>query len=193
MFHRRSAILAGSTAVVLALSGCALLDSEANSEPLTGIAACALGHTWKLDFEDLAGKVAQELQRSGVPVTAVTAEGTQTLDWSLQGHVELTTDFDVIITATPAADQVITIVEHHEGTSTGAAYINGEVAIPRKWDGTGQNIDVSGDNNGTPLETIPWELPWVGIDDTVGLQLKCDGQTLTIHPRGEKITQVWTR
>ncbi|MGX5680042.1 hypothetical protein [Schumannella luteola] len=192
MFHRRLAILAGSSALLLALSGCSLLESG-EKEPLTGLAACAQGHTWNLNFEDLAAKVTAELQNDGVPVTAVTAAGTQSLEWDLQGHVVLTTDFDVTVTATPAADQTITIVEHHEGTATGAAYINGEVAIPRKWDGSGQNIETTGDNNGAPLETIPWALPWVGIDDSVGLQLTCDGDSLTIHPRGEKITQLWTR
>ncbi|MDO7882371.1 hypothetical protein [Antiquaquibacter soli] len=192
MFHRRLAILAGSSALVLALSGCSLLESG-SKEPLTGIAACALGHTWQLDFEDLSAKVLAELQKEGVPATAVTAAGTQTLEWDEQGRVVLTSDFDVTVTAAPAADQTITIVEHHDGTATGAAYINGEVAIPRKWDGTGQNIETTGDNNGTPLETIPWELPWVGIDDSVGLELTCDGESLTIHPRGERITQLWTR
>lgn len=193
MFHRRSAILAGSSALVLALSGCSLLESTSNQEPLSGLAACALGHTWQLNFEDLAAKLTTELQQQGVPVTAVTAAGTQTLEWNLQGHVVLTTDHDVTLTATPAADQLYTIVERHEGTATGAAYINGEVAIPRNWDGSGQNIEVTGDNNGAPLETIPWAIPPSHIDDTVGLELTCDGDTLTIHPRGGKITQVWTR
>lgn len=193
MFHRRSAIVAGTSAIVLALSGCSLIDSGSGQEPLTGLAACALGHTWQLDFEDLSVKLLAELQKQGVPATAVVAAGTQTLDWDLQGHVVLTSDYDVTLTATPAADQLYTIVERHDGTATGAAYINGEVAIPRDWDGSGQNVEVTGDNNGTPLETIPWAIPASGIDDTVGLELTCDGKTLTIHPRGGKITQVWTR
>ncbi len=193
MFHKRTAMVAGSTAIVLALGGCSLLETGGSEEPLSGIAACALGHTWQLDFEDLAAKLTAELQAEGVPVVSVTAAGTQELEWTTQGHVDLTTDFDITITATPAADQTITIVQRHSGSATGAAYINGEVAIPRNWDGSAQNIETTGDNNGTPLESIPWEIPWTGIDDTVGLQLTCDGTTLTIHPRGEKIVQTWTR
>lgn len=193
MFHRRSAAVVASAVLVFGLGGCALLEPSGGPQPLTGIAACAQGHTWALNFEDVAAKVLAEMQAEGAPVTAVVATGEQTLDWDLQGHVVLTTDFDLTITATPAADQLITIVESHAGRATGAAYINGEVAIPRNWDGSGMNVEAVGDNNGTPLETIPWEIPWIGIDDSVGLELTCDGENLTIHPRGEKIIQLWTR
>ncbi len=144
-------------------------------------------------MDDIAAKILAEMQAEGHPVTAVTAAGTQELDWDIHGRVVLTSDFDVTITAAPAADQLITIVESYSGTATGAAYINGDVAIPRKWDASEMTVETTGDNNGTALETIPWKIPAASIDDSVGLQLTCDGEAMTIQPRGSKITQAWTR
>lgn len=192
-FARRGTALFLAVGFSTGLAGCSVLDAGGSEAPLSGIAACALGHTWTTDLADAAEKVSEVLLADQVPVTAVAAEGTQTLEWSQNQQVVLTSDFTLTITTAPAADQVLTIVETHSGTATGAAYINGEVAIPRKWDGTGVNIDTVAENNGTVLEELPFIIPQTSFDDAVGLELTCDGSTLTIHPRGQQVTQVWTR
>lgn len=193
MFPRRVvAAVAGSSALVFGLSGCALVSSP-GPEPLTGLAACAYGHEWQLNLDDLSQKVLEWLQAEQVPATEVVTTGTQSLDWGPTGRVTVTSDFEVRITAPVAADQTITIVQTHTGTATGAAYINGEVAIPRKWDDADVEVETVADNNGTVLETVPWTLPTVGIDDRVGLEITCDASTMTIHPRGNTIVQTWTR
>lgn len=194
MFSARAAVASvGSLALVASLSGCSLVDSSTEPEPLTGVAACALGHTWQLDMADLGAQILAELQRQKVPASEVVASGTQTLDWGTDSRLTLDTDFEVRITAPIAADQTVTVVSTYGGSATGTAFINGEVAIPRDWKGDDQTVETVADNNGTPLETVPWAIPVVQIDDTVGLELTCDGSTMTVHPRGSKITQTWTR
>lgn len=194
MFSPRAVVASvGSLALVASLSGCSLLDNSTTEEPLTGVAACALGHTWQLDMTDLGAQLLAELQRQKVPATEVVASGTQTIDWGTDSRLTLDSDFEIRITAPIAADQTITVVSTYGGSATGAAFINGEVAIPRDWKGADQTSETVADNNGTPLETVPWAIPSVQIDDTVGLELTCDGSTMTIHPRGSKITQTWTR
>ncbi len=190
-FRHRLITVALPVALVTGLSGCSVLQSPGDA-PLTGIAACALGHTWKADLDDLAAQVRAELQESGVPVTAVEATGQQSLEWATDSQVVLTTDYVLTVTTAPAADQVLTIVETHAGTATGAAYINGEVAIPRKWDGTGVSTETVADNNGTAVEEITISIPATSFDDAVGLELTCNGGELTIHPRGSSITQKWS-
>ncbi len=188
---RRLTALAIPVALLASVSGCSVLQSPADA-PLTGIAACALGHTWQVDLDDLAAQVLTELQQDGVAVTAVVATGEQSLDWATNSEVVLTTDYVLTITTEPAAGQVLTIVETHSGTATGAVYINGEVAIPRKWDGTGVSIETVADNNGTPVEEITITIPATSFDDAVGLELTCNGGELTIHPRGSALTQKWS-
>ncbi len=190
---RRCVALLATALIVPALAGCSLLESPTSEVELSGLAACALGHTWTTDLNDAAEKISTELTNDKIPVTSVTAEGTQTLEWSVEGHAVLTPSYTITITTAPAADQVITIVETHSGKASGAIYINGEVGIPRKWDGTGAHIDTVADNNGAALEELPFPIPKTSFDDSVGLELTCEADTLSIHPRGAAITQLWSR
>lgn len=190
---RRGWTLILAAALLPGLSACSLLTSTEGEQPLTGIAVCALGQTWKTDLQDAAEQVKAALISEKVAVTDVTATGTQTLEWSSEGRVVLTPDYALTITTAPAADQVVTVIQTHSGKATGAAYINGDVAIPRKWDGTGVNVDTVADNNGTVLEDLPFAIPNTSLDDSVGLEITCEADTLTIHPRGSDLTQTWKR
>ncbi len=190
-YRQRVTALALPVLVAISLSGCSVLTPPAPA-PLTGVAACALGHTWKADLEALSAQVLAGLQRSGVPATEVTASGDLILDWSVEGHVVLTNDFELTIKATPAADQVLTVVQTYSGEATGAAYINGEVAIPRKWDGSKVSVTAVADNNGAAVDPVPFGIPDATFDDSVGLELTCTSGALTTHPRGGQITQTWS-
>jgi hypothetical protein len=183
-----AAVLAGSLAV--GLSGCALVQTSAD-KPLTGLEACALGKAWKLDMQDLTAKLTEELAGRGVTLTAATAEGDTTFEWDLESKVVVTSDYTITLTSAPAEGQVLTVTSRHTGTSTGIAYINSDVAIPRDWDGTGLDVTVTADNNGTAVDPLPYELPNLDIDDSVGIELTCDGGTMTTHQRGSDITLTW--
>lgn len=192
MFVSRKAALALPAVLVLTLGGCALLEPSGTAEPLTGIAACALGHTWTQDFTAIVPQVTEQLAKSGIAATSVTYTGEQTLSWDEKAHMTIESDYTVSVTTTPAEGEVLTVTETHTGTATGPAYINGEVAIPRKWDDQ-LTVEAAADNNGTALEAVPYAIPVTTFDDAVGLILTCDGDTLTIHPRGLTYTQTWTR
>lgn len=192
MFHRQRVTTVALTATVLfGLSGCALIAPPAEA-PLTGTAACALGHEWKANLEDLSAQLLTVMQQSGVAATTATVEGDLTLDWSVEGHVVLTTDYVVKVQTAPAADQVLTVTQTYSGEATGAAYVSGEVAIPRKWDASKVSVETAADNNGTAVDPVPFTIPQIAFDDSVGLELTCNGGELTTHPRGGKITQKWT-
>ncbi len=190
---RRARGLALAVVLVPALAGCSVLGLEEEETVLTGVAACALGHTWSADVTGIAAQVQEILTSDGVPVTSVTAEGSQTLEWGLRSEVVLKPEFTLTVTTSPGTDQVLTLVETHSGEATGAAYINGDTAIPRKWDGTGVRIDTVVELNGEIVEEPPFDLPPTSIDDSVGLLLTCSDTTLTIQPRGDKIVQTWRR
>lgn len=191
---RHAGALALTVVLVPTLAGCSVLGLEEEKEQvLTGVAACALGHTWSLDLVDAAAQVTDVLTKDSIPVTSVVAEGTQTLEWSTQGRVVLTPDYTLTITTSPGADQVLTLVQTYSGEATGAAYINGDIAIPRKWDGTGVTVDTVVELNGAIVEELPFDVPPTSVDDSVGLLLTCSDSTLTIQPRGDQIVQTWTR
>lgn len=190
---RRLAAVAVPALLIAGLGGCSLIDPGSTQEPLSGIAACALGNTWNLDTAALAEQVGADLARQSVAVTEITAAGSQTLDWQVDGDIVMDSDYTVSITTAPAADQAITVTDTHRGRAEGVAYINAEVAIPRDWDSTGVSVETVGQLNGAPLEAIPFRVANVDLDDSVGIELTCDGSTLTTHARGGDITLRWTK
>jgi hypothetical protein len=191
---RRAGFVALPAALLVGLSGCALLDNTAAEEPLSGIAACALGHSWTLDTADLAEQIKTELTANHPEITAVTANGTQTLEWGLDSVMTVTTDYTVALTATTATpDQSLTITQTHQGTASGKAYINSDIAIPRNWKDK-LEVATEGELAGAAVEAkdLAITIPATDFDDSVGLELTCDGGTMTTHPRGGVLTQKWT-
>lgn len=183
---------AGALAILAAvgLAGCSLVE-VAPPAPLTGIAKCALGNTWTLDTATLATAITAELLTRGVTATAV-IDGGQTLNWDLDSHIVLDTDYTLTLTS-GAEDNQTVITDKHSGKSTGIAYINAEVAIPRDWDATGLNVTTTATVKGVAAETVPYALVQTDIDDSVGVELTCDGGTMTTHQRGSDLTLTWTK
>lgn len=188
---KRARILAVAAVVVAGLGGCALVEPNTSEEPLTGVAACALGKTWQLDTTVLAAQVQAELAANGVGAE-VTVDGTQSMQWDLDGAVVVDSNYTMTITSQPAADQTFVTTSVHSGKATGISYVNAEVAIPRDWDASGLTITNTGTVNDAPAEAIPYAIPVTDFDDKVGIELTCDGGTLTTHPRGGPITLTWT-
>jgi len=186
---RRAASVALATLLLSGLAGCSLLEANP-AVPLSGIAACALGKTWNLDTAKLSEALTADLASRGI-AAVVSTEGSQTFAWDLESRVVLTSDYTITST-TGAADQLVVLTDKHSGTSTGIAYINSEVAIPRNWDATALNVTTESTLNGAVQEALPYTLVSTDIDDSVGLELTCDGGTLTTHQRGGEITLTWT-
>jgi hypothetical protein len=191
---RVTVALALPMAVVFGLSGCSLLTTRGESVALTGVAACALGHTWTLDTTDLAPQIVASLLKKSVAGATVKVDGTQTMDWATTGEISVTSNYTTTVTVAPAPT-TNTIAPHtHKGTATGKAYVNAEVGIPRNWDNSAFTLTTAFTLNGAAIpDPAPFTLPKTDFDDTVGLELTCDANTLTTHPRGSDITQKWTR
>lgn len=193
---RRASLVALPAALLLALSGCALTEAPDTRVELEGTAACAQGHTWSVNLEDLSAQLMGQMQTNGIAATAIVPAGTQTIEWTERGNVRITSDYTLTITATfPAEGQTTTVVETHSGVTTGQAFVNGSIAIPRDWDTEEAVVSATADIDGAPQEAVPegFTVPASIIDDQLGLELACDGTTMTVHPRGEKLTQTWTR
>lgn len=188
--RRTTAGVAAAILVGVSLAGCSLVEVP-EPAPLSGLAACALGSTWTLDTAKLAEQVTAELATRGVTATT-TADGSQTLTWGLDSKLAIDTDYTLTLTS-GAADQVTVLTDKHQGKSTGIAYINSDVAIPRDWDGTGLNVTTTATLNGAALEALPYSLVPTDIDDSVGIELTCDGGTMTTHQRGSDITLTWAK
>lgn len=180
-----TALLAG-----VGLAGCSLVE-VAPPTPLSGIAACSLGNTWNLDTANLAEVLTAELASRGI--TAVVAvDGSQSLAWDLDSNVVLKTDYTVTSTSGAEGAQTV-ITSKHSGTSKGIAYINSEVAIPRDWDGTALKVTTTATVSGVDTDPVPYDNVATDIDDSVGVELTCDGSTLTTHQRGSDITLTWAK
>lgn len=179
--------------LIVGLSGCALIEPAVSQDPPSALETCALGSTWTLDLTLLEEQVNAALTGDRVKVTAVDAQGAQTLDWSSKSDLVITTDYTLTVTVEPAAEQVIAITEVHRGSAQGKAYINGDVAIPRDWDGGDFTVEDTATNNGVALETIPYPMPRLVIDDSVGLEMTCTDGTMTVHPRGGDVTLTYTK
>ncbi|CAN5312090.1 hypothetical protein BH09ACT5_BH09ACT5_00780 [soil metagenome] len=187
---RRAFSAAAALLLATGLAGCSLVQTAPPPE-LTGLAKCALGSTWKLDTAKLAEAVQAELGSRGVGAT-VAAEGSQTLTWGLDSAMALDTDYTLTFTSGPD-DQKTVVTDKHSGESGGIAYINSDVAIPRNWDASGLNVKTTATLNGAELESLPYTLVPTDIDDSVGIELTCDGSTLTTHQRGSELTLTWTK
>jgi hypothetical protein len=192
MFSRsRTALVAASATLVMGgLSGCALLQPAVEEVVLSDIALCTMGHTWTLDTTDLATQLLTELQRDHA-VTAVDAAGTKTIEWGADNIVTVASDLTITVTA-GTAEAPTTLTQTQAGSASGKVYINGDIAIPRRWS-SDIEIETTAESAGAELEQLPFTLPGTAFDDTVGLELTCDSTTLTVHPRGAAITQKWTR
>jgi hypothetical protein len=187
---RRATGAAAALLVAASLTGCSLVETSPPA-PLTGLAACALGNTWKLDTAKLATDVQAELLSRGI-ATVVVADGSQTLEWDLESHVVLDSQYTLTLTSGPE-DQKTVVTDKHAGKSTGIAYINSEVAIPRDWDASGLNVTTTATLNAAPVEAVPYAPAHIDIDDSVGIELTCDGGALTTHQRGSALTLSWTK
>ena len=186
---RRTTGAAAAILVAASLAGCSLVQTAPPAE-LTGIAKCALGSTWKLDTATLAADIAAELATRSITAT-VTSEGGQTLEWGLDSRMALDTDYTMTITSGPA-DQVTVVTDKHSGESGGIAYINSEVAIPRDWKDSDLEHTTTATVAGATPEALPYKLVNTDIDDSVGVELTCDGGTMTTHQRGSDLTLTWS-
>lgn len=181
-----------SAAIIVGLSGCSLIEPQGTVVPLTGIQACAQGNTWNLDMTKLAEAVKANIGAQGVDAQVATG-GNQTMTWAIDGSVVIDSAYTLTITSTPAAGQVQTITTTHTGTATGASYIGDNIAIPRDWDATGTVIKSVGNIDGAPLDPIPFSVLNADLNDSVGVELTCDGNTLTTHPRDGSVIQTWKK
>lgn len=193
---RRVAVVALPALLVFGLTGCSLLQAKDASDTPTGVAACALGHTWSLDTKDLAAQLLADYKKGTLPVTALTADGSKKLEWGIKGEVKITNDYTVVVTVTPAEGQSTIATQTHKGTVTGKAYIDAEVAIPRDWKDKDFKVSTKFVINGTEKAADaadPFAIAPTDFDDSVGVELTCDGDTMTTHPRGARITETWKR
>jgi len=188
-----SSALLVAPATMLMLSGCALIEPADTSEPPTAMQSCALGHTWELNTTDLSEKLLVELPIQGIPANAVEPSGGQTLTWHKDGGVTIDSDLVLTITAVPQKDQIMTITQAYNGTVTGEALINVDVAIPQNWDASKYTIETSAVLGEEPVEEVPYTIPRSDFDDVLGLIITCDADALTINPRGTDLIQLWTK
>ncbi len=189
----RLAAVAVWAVALTALAGCAVLEPNTPEAPPSDLELCAKGQTWNVDVADLATQVLAILQENGIAATEVTGTGTETFAWSQLGDAVVQSDYSLTILVPAADGQVLTVVQKISGESTGKAFINGTVAIPRNWDATGLETVATADLGGVAQEAVPFAIPQTTFDDKVGIEVTCTGTSMTTAPRGEPISQSWTR
>lgn len=182
---------AAAIVVTLLLTGCSSLGLNNSGTTLTGLAACAAGHTWNADLADMSAQLLAEIQEDHPDVTAVTAEGSQTIDWATDGAAVLTTDYALTVTVAVSEGVVQTIVQERSGESTGVLTIHGDTLVPSDWDESDYKRATTID--GAEAEGPPFTIPDPVLNDVVASDLTCDGKTMTTHAHRGIVTQKWTR
>lgn len=192
--RRRAAVtsMVAIAAATVSLSGCALIAPSAPVSTPSALESCAQGHTWALDMPALQAQVVAGFTEAGVTVTEVLVDGTQTLDWTTNGHVTIESAYTITATAAsdvPEAPFVVT--QTVTGTTTGRAYFSDVVAIPRDWNDDGLVIETTAVKGAEPLEAPPFFVPKTIVDDIVGITVVCEPSVMTTNPRGTHLTLTW--
>jgi hypothetical protein len=185
----RSVTAIPAAVILLALGGCSLSAFGGEDEVLTGAAACALGHSWALDLEDYSAQLLAELQGDNSKYTAVTAAGDQTLEWALDGFATLSSDYTVSITKAVSEGVVETTEQARSGTSTGLLTLHGATAVPSDWE---EEYTASTTVDGVAPEVEPTIYDPL-IDDTVALEVTCEGTSMTTHAHQDNLIIKWKR
>ena len=194
LIARHATLVALPALLVFGLTGCALVTASGSNEAPTAMQACAMGHTWTLDTKDLSSQISADLKTRNLPVTNVETTGTQTLKWGVDGTVTNTADYTIVATVTTAPEAVSTVTQVYKVTATGRAFISSDVAIPRDWQESGKKLTQVGSLNGAVDDPLPFPILATAFDDAVGLELTCDGKTLTTHARGIGTAKLsWTK
>lgn len=186
----RSAFAVPATVLLLALSGCSLDIISGDNDELTGAAACALGHSWSADLTDTAAQLLPELQDVNGNVTEVVATGEQVLEWSLEHTAVVTTDYVLTITLTNSDDVVSTVEQTRSGVGKGGLTVHETTAVPSDWEA---DYSRSTTVDGEAVEEPPFAILDPTFDDTVALEITCDGGVLTTLAHGAVVTQKWNR
>lgn len=125
-------------------------------------------------------------------VQSVSGEGTQLLTWNTDNTVSIDTDYAFTVLADLEDGLVMTMVQSHNGPSTGSLTIDGATAVPSDWDNTGYTIETTVDINGMSTD-MAIDLPATGIDEGITLDIECSGSTMTTVAEGGLFYQNWTR
>ena len=187
----RNAVPAIALPVLLAaaLSGC---GAGGGGPTPSALEPCVTGHTWNLDVADAAAQNLAHFQDLGLPVTAVTGSGTQSMKWDANGHTDIETSFAYDITIEEDADNVIVFTQSHSGPATGTLTISGTKALATGWDTSAYTVTTSGTKNGEPLGSSPMDFPDSELAG-VTLELTCNGNVLTTLPRDGFVNYKWSR
>lgn len=208
MSRRHFAFLAVPAALAIALTGCSAGSSgDSGSGPGSGagglgggagsaLASCVQGHTWKLDVQDIAAQLLTQLQSTagGNTFQSATGEGSQTMTWGTDGHVQIDTNYTFTMKATLSPGLVMTIKQTHSGPAKGTETITDGVAKATNWDNGGYSVGNVVDINGQTSSTGPVAIPtsdFGGVD----LALTCSGNQMTTKAEapGVVVTQKWNR
>lgn len=189
---RPAAAATAAAVAMVALAGCAIITPTAPVKTPSALEACAHGTTWALDMPALQAQVVALFAESGIGVSEVLVEGSQTLDWDENGHVTIESAYTVTAKAgSDIPDVPFVVTQTVNGTTTGRAYFSDVIAVPRNWDADGLTIETSAVRGEEALESAPFSIPRTAVDDTVGIEVVCSPEQMTMHPRGTHLTLTW--
>lgn len=188
---RAVAAIAALAIAGVGLSGCSLVTANAPVRTPSPVEACATDATWILDTAALNEVASAAMHSAGLAVT-VTVEGSQTLEWDADDTMRLDTDlaFHGVMdaNAAPGFEEVYAV----KGTSGGVATFSGDTAVPRRWS-EDLATSVTSTQDGSDAEP-KWAWPFpLWINDTVGLEVQCSADRMTIAGRGTHLTWTFTR
>ena len=188
----RRAAAVTAVAATMTLGGCALITPTAPVKTPSALEACAHSTVWTLDTAALQAQLVPMFAESGVAVSEVLVSGTQTFEWTENGHVTIESAYTITATAPSDVAETPWIgTQTVTGTTTGRAYFSDVIAVPRDWNADGLVIETIGTKGAEPLEVPAFAVPRTILDDTVGLEVVCTPELMTTHGRGTDLVLTW--
>lgn len=204
MTTRFTATLATTGVLLLALTACTSggdgsggptddpVPEAGGSAGAATVAECVMGHTWNADVPDMGQQLLAQLQGMGSPSTSATGTGSQTLEWGLDGHILLSTDY-IFTVVTPLDDGLImTMKQTHSGPAAGTLVLDGSIATPADdWDSSAYVVTTAVDINGIASPDTSFPVGDAGVGNGVPLTVTCEGNVMTTFAEGGFVTQKW--
>jgi hypothetical protein len=192
MTVRRIALIALPLLLIAGLTACTPDGTDpapADGAAGGGTAACLADRTWVLDLPDLTAQLAEQMSSNGLNVTESSAEGRQTFFFGSDGNAQASLDSTFTLGVDSGDGIVITVVQTHSGSPSGAWELDGDTVVFADWDVADYAIQNSILVNGIGADA-PITLPDDTLDGT-DLTITCEGDSLSTKAAASPFTQHW--
>lgn len=211
----RRAMVAGCAVALLAACGGGSTDEDGDEEggtpapsaattsPTDAATACLAGDTWHLDVGSFASQALSFLQGTKVPATDVDASGNQTIRFTADGLVAMSTDI-TLKAAVSIRDANGTVTSHRvDEASADWAWVDGTEHVDAEsasgqlgfehWTWLKEDTTSTATFNGTTVPGDDTAYPVYDLSAVGAVTVECSDDRLTLSAESAPFVSHWTR